>query len=48
MGKNMWSLLDRRFEDYLGSFMLAAMAAIAFINVVVRYCTSFLLPGQKN
>ena len=41
MGKNMWSLLDRRFEDYLGSFMLAAMAAIAFINVVVRYCTSF-------
>lgn len=41
MGKNMWSLLDRRFEDYLGSSMLAAMAAIAFINVVVRYCTSF-------
>ena len=41
MGKNMWSLLDRRFEDYLGSLMLAAMAAIAFINVVVRYCTSF-------
>ena len=41
MGTQMWSLLDKRFEDYLGSLLLAVMAAIAFINVVVRYCTSF-------
>ena len=41
MGTQMWSLLDKRFEDYLGSLLLAVMSAIAFINVVVRYCTSF-------
>ena len=41
MGTKMWSLLDKRFEDLLGSFILAVMAVIAFINVIVRYCTSF-------
>jgi len=41
MGTMMWSLLDKRFEDLLGAFILAAMAVIAFINVIVRYCTSF-------
>ena len=41
MGTKMWSMLDRRFEDLLGSFMLAVMAVIAFLNVIVRYCTSF-------
>ena len=41
MGTKMWSLLDKRFEDLLGSFILAVMAIIAFINVIVRYCTSF-------
>ena len=41
MGTIMWTLLDRRFEDLLGSIILAVMAVIAFLNVIVRYCTSF-------
>lgn len=28
-------------EDALGAILLAVMVAVAFINVVVRYCTSF-------
>lgn len=33
--------LDAHFEDVLGSFLLAIMVSIAFVNVVVRYCTTF-------
>lgn len=33
--------LDAHFEEILGSILLAVMAAIAFLNVIVRYCTSF-------
>lgn len=33
-------LLDH-FEELLGSILLAIMALIAFINVIVRYLTSF-------
>ncbi len=33
--------LAAHFEELLGSFLLAVMAAIAFINVIVRYCSSF-------
>ena len=29
------------FEEALGSFLLLLMVGIAFINVIVRYCTSF-------
>lgn len=37
----MLRLLDARFEEILGSLLLAIMAVIAFANVIVRYCTSF-------
>ena len=37
----MWRFLDTYFEELLGSILLAVMAAIAFINVIVRYCTTF-------
>lgn len=37
----MLRFLNAHFEDILGSILLAIMAAIAFINVIVRYCTSF-------
>lgn len=37
----MWAFLNERFEEILGSILLAIMVTIAFINVVVRYCTSF-------
>jgi len=36
----MWSFLDKRFEDILGSIMLAVMVTITFLNVVVRYCSN--------
>lgn len=37
----MWRYLNAHFEEILGSILLACMATIAFINVIVRYCTSF-------
>lgn len=37
----MWRFLDARLEEILGSLLLAVMVSIAFINVIVRYCTSF-------
>ncbi len=33
--------LDAHFEEVLGSFLLALMAVIAFLNVLVRYLSSF-------
>lgn len=41
MGECMLRLLESRFEEILGSVLLAIMAGITFINVIVRYCTSF-------
>lgn len=37
----MLRFLDAHFEEILGSILLAVMATIAFVNVIVRYCTSF-------
>lgn len=37
----MLRFLNAHFEELLGSFLLAVMVIIAFLNVVVRYCTSF-------
>lgn len=37
----MWRFLDKRFEEVLGGFMLAVMVTVAFVNVIIRYCTSF-------
>lgn len=37
----MLRFLASHFEELLGSILLAIMATIAFLNVVVRYCTSF-------
>ena len=37
----MWRFLDAHFEDLLGALMLAVMVTVAFINVIVRYFTSF-------
>lgn len=36
-----WRFLDAHFEEILGSILLAIMVTIAFLNVIVRYCTSF-------
>lgn len=37
----MLRFIASHFEEVLGSFLLALMATIAFVNVIVRYCTSF-------
>lgn len=37
----MWRYLDAHFEEIFGSILLAIMVSIAFINVIVRYCTVF-------
>lgn len=37
----MLRFLNAHFEELLGSFLLAVMVTIAFLNVIVRYCTSF-------
>lgn len=37
----MLRFLAAHIEELLGSFLLALMAAIAFVNVIVRYCSSF-------
>lgn len=37
----MLRFLASHFEEILGSILLAIMATIAFVNVIVRYCTSF-------
>ena len=37
----MLRFLNQNAEELLGAVMLAVMALIAFVNVVVRYCTNF-------
>ena len=37
----MWRYVNAHFEEILGSILLGIMVSIAFINVIVRYCTSF-------
>lgn len=37
----MLRFLNLRFEEILGSLLLGVMVTIAFVNVVVRYLTSF-------
>ena len=37
----MLRFLDTRLEEMLGALLLAVMVTIAFVNVVVRYCTPF-------
>ncbi|MDD6088676.1 MAG: TRAP transporter small permease [Desulfovibrionaceae bacterium] len=37
----MLHFLQTRFEEVLSATLLAIMVSIAFLNVIVRYCTSF-------
>lgn len=37
----MFAFLNRHFEEVLGGIILAIMVTIAFLNVIVRYCTTF-------
>ena len=37
----MLNFIKTRFEETLGALILAVMAVVAFLNVVVRYCTNF-------
>ncbi len=44
----MWNFLNTRFEELLGALLLAVMACIAFINVIVRYCTNFSFSSSEE
>ena len=37
----MWKCLNEHFEELLGAVILAVMVTVAFVNVVVRYCSTF-------
>lgn len=37
----MFRFFTSRFEELLGAALLGIMAAVAFVNVIVRYCTTY-------
>ena len=44
----MLHFLNTRFEELLGSFLLAVMACIAFINIIIRYCTNLSFSASEE
>ncbi len=44
----MLSFFNKRFEELLGAFLLSVMACIAFINVIVRYCTNLSFAASEE
>lgn len=44
----MLEFLNRRFEEVLGGLILAVMACIAFINVIIRYCTTLSFSASEE
>ena len=44
----MLNFLNNRFEEILGAFLLAVMALIAFINVIIRYCTNLSFAASEE
>jgi TRAP-type C4-dicarboxylate transport system permease small subunit len=44
----MLDFLNKRFEELLGAFLLAVMACVAFINVIIRYCTNFSFAASEE
>ena len=44
----MLRLLNQRFEELLGAFLLAVMACISFINVIIRYCTNLSFSASEE
>ena len=44
----MLKYLDGRFEELLGALLLAVMVSVAFINVVVRYCTNLSFSASEE
>ncbi len=37
----MGTFITSRFEELLGTLMLGIMVSVAFVNVIVRYCTTY-------
>ena len=44
----MLTFLNKRFEELLGAFLLAVMACVAFLNVIVRYCTNWSFAASEE
>jgi TRAP-type C4-dicarboxylate transport system permease small subunit len=43
-----FDFLNKRFEEVLGAILLALMACIAFVNVIVRYCTNLSFAASEE
>ncbi|MCF0254485.1 MAG: TRAP transporter small permease [Duodenibacillus sp.] len=44
----MLKFLDQHFEEVLGSVMLTVMALVAFVNVIIRYCTNLSFAASEE
>ncbi|MBR1612065.1 MAG: TRAP transporter small permease [Succinivibrio sp.] len=44
----MLHFINTRLEELIGAVMLLVMASIAFINVLVRYCTNFSFSSSEE
>ena len=44
----MLKFLDSRLEELLGAFLLAVMVSVAFVNVIVRYCTNLSFSASEE
>ncbi len=44
----MFSFLNKHIEELLGALLLAVMACIAFLNVIVRYCTNLSFAASEE
>ena len=44
----MLDFLNKRLEEWLGAFLLAVMACVAFANVLVRYCTNLSFAASEE
>ena len=44
----MLDFLNKRLEEWLGAFLLAVMACVAFANVIVRYCTNLSFAASEE
>ena len=44
----MLDFLNKRLEEWLGAFLLAVMACVAFATVLVRYCTNLSFAASEE
>ncbi len=43
-----FDFINKRFEEILGALLLAVMSCIAFLNVIIRYCTNLSFAASEE